>query len=230
MKRAFFTLIELLVVVAIIAILAAILLPALQKAREKAHDAHCKSNLKQFGMAFVSYSDDHEDWYPFAGNDDVSIIRNTWNWGKAFYEKSYLPAADNLWKCASARKILRGQYYNRVISPSGSTSATTFTYIGYGYNYLFIGSKRGINGDDSVSVKTTEVKKPSQVFLLTESIDRTFDPPEGIHRVGNGSGDKNDPHSGSANLLWADSHVAQLKNTRSELSWSVTGFKYYDWR
>ena len=64
MYRKGFTLIELLVVIAIIAILAAILFPVFAKAREKARQASCLSNIKQMGVATMQYIQDYDECYP----------------------------------------------------------------------------------------------------------------------------------------------------------------------
>jgi len=67
-----FTLVELLVVVAVIAILAAILFPTFARAREKARQCSCSSNMAQIGKAFLMYASDYDDgipeeWYPGGG-------------------------------------------------------------------------------------------------------------------------------------------------------------------
>lgn len=64
MHKKGFTLIELLVVIAIIAILAAILFPVFAKAREKARQASCLSNVKQLGIATMSYLQDYDERTP----------------------------------------------------------------------------------------------------------------------------------------------------------------------
>jgi prepilin-type N-terminal cleavage/methylation domain-containing protein/prepilin-type processing-associated H-X9-DG protein len=66
--RRGFTLIELLVVIAIIAILASILFPVFSRAREKARQTACLSNLKQLGLALQMYAGDYDGYLPMADN------------------------------------------------------------------------------------------------------------------------------------------------------------------
>jgi prepilin-type N-terminal cleavage/methylation domain-containing protein len=62
-----FTLTELLVVIAIIAILASLVLPALNRAWNKARAAQCVSNLRQWGLTYRQYADDNKDYLPRRG-------------------------------------------------------------------------------------------------------------------------------------------------------------------
>jgi prepilin-type N-terminal cleavage/methylation domain-containing protein/prepilin-type processing-associated H-X9-DG protein len=72
--RRGFTLIELLVVIAIIAILAAILFPVFAQAREKARQASCQSNLKQYATATAMYVQDYDEMFPMASYLDGRCV------------------------------------------------------------------------------------------------------------------------------------------------------------
>jgi len=151
LKRHGFTLIELLVVIAIIAILAAILFPVFARARAKAMQNNCLSNIKQLTLGCLMYASDYDD--RFMNNNNVAIAPGNGAWAGQIY-----PYVRNnqIYVCPSATGTGGNASTNPVINPLD-------------YNY---------NADLQVPTPATQslVKAPSSCILLHEGsrVDGTY--------------------------------------------------------
>ena len=180
-RRGGFTLIELLVVIAIIAILAGLLLPALAKAKQKAHAVMCMSNGKQLALAWRMYSEDNVDRVPFAYAPDFPDPNARYAWVTGIMDFDGLNPANwdinnniaksplwpycgkqrGIWKCPADRATVTvsGQVRPRVRSMSMN---------------IWVGGNQGTDGGWGPTWKvfrrTSEMVKPGPAgtFVLLE--------------------------------------------------------------
>ena len=155
MKRKGFTLIELLVVIAIIAILAAILFPVLAKAREKARQTTCTSNLKQLALAVVQYTQDYDEtppcgtWLP----QSTGYYTLGMGWGGQIY--SYVKST-GVYVCPD----------DVAANPGGGLYPVSYAYnqnIVIGYPYVAATSYAGLN-----CANLSKINSPVMTVLFTE--------------------------------------------------------------
>ncbi len=153
MRRGF-TLIELLVVIAIIAILAAILFPVFAKARAKAKQASCLSNVRQITTAFLSYAQDYDEKFPH-------WLTRCWGQGDdPPFQAKLQPYVKNeqIFECPVQS---RDSYFN------GCFNANWYMPLGYGYNEYM--GHAGF-GTDVRSVKLDTWRSPAQSFMVGDSM------------------------------------------------------------
>lgn len=151
MNKSRFTLIELLVVIAIIAILAAMLLPALSSARNSAKTSLCLANLKQMGLATISYTADHN------GHIISKTLNNTAGSSWPGRLHPYIKMGEELASTYSTAPEAKTQFAVYCCPSEGSdfTSSGTgaFQYTHYGFNNIGF-------GDSSNSKGTTSQTRP----------------------------------------------------------------------
>lgn len=172
-----FTLVELLVTMVIIGILAVVLLPALQKGREAGRRAACMNNLRQLGIAFGMYLDEHNEIYPKAADPD---------WFNLLLPQ-YVDNA-NVFFCPSEKL-------------SGTPARTNMSY-GYNYNLLQWGgpSVLPVRNSGLIIMCDTETSYSGQEQLpFNERYMAYFD--------GEMACVPTSRHSGGSNVLYGDGHV-----------------------
>jgi prepilin-type N-terminal cleavage/methylation domain-containing protein/prepilin-type processing-associated H-X9-DG protein len=215
MRKSGFTLIELLVVIAIIAILAAILFPVFAKAREKARQSSCLSNMKQIGLAWMQYCQDYDERVTLVRHHGV--VNSYTGTVPVFYTSLLMPYMKNeqIWICPS-----RG----------GAGSALNYImgyYPHYGYACSFFRATRPVEAGsgfcDTTYASLGSIKLPAEHVVFGEaSAYGATNTVYGNERVSPGNNDYYNafPHNEGRNLILADGHAKWYQRSQDAmLSW-----------
>lgn len=198
MRRTGFTLIELLVVIAIIAILAAILFPVFARAREKARQTSCLSNMKQIGLAVMQYVQDYDErWHSHYYNTSTA-------WPQP---DGSTPTSNIIWTHMIYPYVNNVQVFQCPSNPEQMLFYSAGTY-DYAFNYY--------SGGIMNHRKLGDIKKPAETLVYADGasyIANPFSSPGADHDLRNvASGHYYRDalktwHNDGCNVAYADGHA-----------------------
>jgi prepilin-type N-terminal cleavage/methylation domain-containing protein/prepilin-type processing-associated H-X9-DG protein len=194
-----FTLIELLVVIAIIGILAGMLLPALNKAREKANAATCVSNMHQWSLALNMYIDDWSEYYPYDGdyNSPPCAPGNTNAWFNVVTPYVQQKTLCTLYAAGTPPTPQVG--HSIFVCPSAVNKNPTIN-LNNGIFYYSLNTCLHLENNTDVGFRRDRMQAPSTTIVFCEEVEDKFPETNGLYDLVN-------RHSGGSNFVLGDGHV-----------------------